>query len=105
MSDNEPGTQGSTPESTQGAEATPRPRRRRRGLLWAFLVGGALVTFVIATLLVSIVQRNTRLHLGDAFGRMKVIAIGHLQTQRVANCLGKRRFSAARHAHHNQQQG
>jgi len=62
MSDNEPGTQGSTPgstpESTHGAEATPRPRRRRRGLLWAFLVGGALVTFVIATLLVSIVQRK-----------------------------------------------
>jgi len=58
MSDNEPGTPGSTPESTHGAEATPRPRRRRRGLVWAFLVGGALVTFVIATLLVSIVQRK-----------------------------------------------
>ena len=58
MSDNKPGSQGSTPESTHGAEATPRPRRRKRGMLWPFLVGGALVTFVIATLLVNIVQRK-----------------------------------------------
>jgi nitrite reductase (cytochrome c-552) len=48
MSDNTP--------STQGAQA--RPHRRRRFLLLAFLVGGALVTFVVAALLVNIVERR-----------------------------------------------
>ena len=49
MSDKEPSTQ----------EAQSRPRRRRRlFLIVAFLVGGALVTFVVAALLVNIVQRK-----------------------------------------------
>lgn len=40
---------------------TPRAgtsRRRRRAMIVAFLVGGALVTFVVAALLVNIVQRK-----------------------------------------------
>ncbi len=45
----------STPDTPE-VQATPR--RRKRFLLLAFLVGGALVTFVIAALLVNIVQRQ-----------------------------------------------
>jgi nitrite reductase (cytochrome c-552) len=42
--------------STNSPEATPR--RRRRFLILAFLVGGALVTFIVAALLVNIVERR-----------------------------------------------
>ncbi|HEX6056739.1 MAG TPA: ammonia-forming cytochrome c nitrite reductase subunit c552 [Intrasporangium sp.] len=45
----------STPDTPE-VQATPR--RRKRLLLLAFLVGGALVTFVIAALLVNIVERQ-----------------------------------------------
>ena len=50
MSDTEP--------TTHEPQATARHRRRRRGLIVAFLVGGALVTFIVAALLVNIVQRK-----------------------------------------------
>ena len=45
----------STPDTPE-VQATPR--RRKRFLLLTFLVGGALVTFVIAALLVNIVERQ-----------------------------------------------
>ena len=43
--------------TTAGPDSTRRPRRRK-GLILAFLVGGALVTFVVAALLVNIAQRK-----------------------------------------------